>query len=102
MRSLLAALMFLAGCSGIRPPVTTTTAVADGGPAWREVTREIAVGYCTVHRLGEPLILAAEGAWPPMTMIATAADLFCASVMSHSRQNPSAVYVIRPDGFEVR
>lgn len=108
-----AAAMILAlsfrGCSGVQR--------ADGTSAWRAFTHELAVGYCFVHRVGEPLILVATAVYPPMVIPKQVADAFCASVNGqqaalteeaahvlpageHPLIHPT--YTLGPEGFTLR
>ncbi len=70
----------LAACSGTQHPQS-----ADGGVQERTILHSVAVGYCTVHEIGTPLILLAEAMWPAMTIPAHVADLFCAHVADQDR-----------------
>jgi hypothetical protein len=103
---ILLAPLFVFACSGPQSP-STSAALAEA----RVVSHEIALGYCTVHRVATPLILVAEGVYPAMTIPAHIADAFCSEVLlqpdTRYTDSPSAhpvyqrEYSLSPSGFTV-
>ncbi len=79
------------GCSGPQSPGTTGAQVRTFGHALAKV-------YCAAHRIGEPLILVAEARYPALTVVARAADLFCADVAANELALVDAADHVLPVG----
>ncbi len=102
MRFVLAVLVLLGcGCTNAvtGKPVTFGEAVV----VVRKVAHDAAKLYCRVHVAATPLLIAAQGAWPPMIIPRTVADRFCdavAAVERAARETPSLGWIIDPNGFD--